>query len=383
MKSPHNNAMKKSLAFCSILLLVSCSSNKVDGSSCIKEFEALNDASYSTGAYLFKAKNGNSFSLGLKSLEGTYFNLDGTNITFEMGAKGLKGEDSSSLTSQFLLKSGDLSINTDLDGFEQYSKTYGNINNISCDSYFDGSSLYLDASKNRLVGAFIQYLLRQALNNSSYYLHGGGTSLDSDKYKGKWTLSDEAKAKVDAKMPLVKEGDSFSDMFSLSSFLEGAYNDAKGKDGFAFEDKDDGTKSIIFSSVDASVLKSAFVSGFSSFKEDADISSLPSLDKAKEKTEEFFSYATPNNFYLSAFYSSGGVNRIAYNVSFSFDEDKVKETYPEGMIDLNDDGGSDLSKRFNISGFSFSGSVVTYFGDKASFSLPDSLSSYKEFPSIK
>lgn len=374
--------MKKFPALCLVPLLISCSSNKVDGSSYIKEFEALNDSSYSTGAYLFKAKSGNSFSLGIKSLEGTYFNLDGKSITFEMGAKGLKGDDSSSLQSEFLLKGGELSIQTDLDGFESLAKNYGNMKNTCFDTYFDGSALYLDASKNAVVGALIQYLLRQALNNSSYYLHGGGTSLDSEKYKGKWTLSDETKAKVDAKMPLVKEGDSFSDMFSLSSFLEGAYNDGKGKDGFTFEAKDDGTKSITFSSLDSSVLKSAFVSGFSSFKEDADVSSLPSLDKAKEKTEEFFSYATPNNFYLSAFYSSSGVNKIAYNVSFSFDEGKVKQTYPEGMIDLNDDGGSDSSKRFNISGISFSGSVATYFGEKASFSLPDSLSSFKEFPSL-
>ncbi len=376
-------------ALCSILLLASCGEAPEEGKSYLASFKAAYDASYSSGAYYFSCPNGAKLVAGVKNLNGTYYHFTGSGLTFEAGMKGARGDSSSDLKAELLLTGGDFELKTNSGDIPSLIKDSLKISGVKAKSYFDGDALYFNASgenkeTNSTIGLLAQTAIRELSGDSTYLLYGGGNAFDSkNRYKGKWTLKDDDKQKINDKMPLVKEGDSLSGIFSLPSFLEGAYEDSDGKTAFSFSSKDDGTKRIDFQTKDKDVLTSALSAGFASFSKDLDSdASLPSEDEAEAKIKKFFTYTSIKTFQVSAYFKDEGLEQVTYDVNFAFDEEKIKETYPEGMFDLSEDSSDPNSSRYNLDeSLSFTGTILTEFGDESSFSLPD-LSAYLEFPEI-
>ncbi len=376
-------------ALCSILLLASCGEAPEEGKSYLASFKAAYDASYSSGAYYFSCPNGAKLAAGVKNLNGTYYHFTGSGLTFEAGMKGARGDASSDLKAELLLTGGDVELKTNSSDIPSLIKDSLKISGVKAKSYFDGDALYFNASgenkeTNSTIGLLAQTAIRELSGDSTYLLYGGGNAFDSkNRYKGKWTLKDDDKQKINDKMPLVKEGDSLSGIFSLPSFLEGAYEDSDGKTAFSFFSKDDGTKRIDFQTKDKDVLTSALSAGFASFSKDLDSdASLPSEDEAEAKIKKFFTYTSIKTFQVSAYFKDEGLEQVTYDVNFAFDEEKIKETYPEGMFDFSEDSSDPNSSRYNLDeSLSFTGTILTEFGDESSFSLPD-LSAYLEFPEI-
>ncbi len=247
-------------ALCSILLLASCGEAPEEGKSYLASFKAAYDASYSSGAYYFSCPNGAKLAAGVKNLNGTYYHFTGSGLTFEAGMKGARGDASSDLKAELLLTGGDVELKTNSSDIPSLIKDSLKISGVKAKSYFDGDALYFNASgenkeTNSTIGLLAQTAIRELSGDSTYLLYGGGNAFDSkNRYKGKWTLKDDDKQKINDKMPLVKEGDSLSGIFSLPSFLEGAYEDSDGKTAFSFFSKDDGTKRIDFQTKDKDVL---------------------------------------------------------------------------------------------------------------------------------
>lgn len=395
-KGGHNMPMKKiHFALCSLLLLASCGgSNSDEGKSYISSFRNAYEASYSSGSYFFSCPNGMSFALGIRNQNDAYYHLTGSGLTFEAGFKGVKGKDASDLKAELLLTGGDINLKTDSSKIPSSFSNLLKISGVKAKSYFDGDALYFNASgenkgkeTNSTIGLLAQTAIREITGDSSYNLYGGGNVLEGkNRYKGKWTLKDEDKQKITDKMPLVKEGDTLSQYFSLSSFLEGAYEDSQGKTAFSFSTKDDGTKRIGFSTKDKSVLSAALSAGFASFSDTlSDSEALPGEDEVKERIDKFFTYASIKTFSLTALFADSGLDQVFYDVNFDLDKAKIEETYPEGMFDLSENAPEGEDKKdyvFNLDeSLSFTGSIITEFGDEDSFSLPD-LSEYLEFPEI-
>ncbi len=389
--------MKKiHFALCSIFLLASCAggSSSDEGKSYISSFKNAYDASYSSGSYYFSCPNGMKFALGIRNQNNAYYHLSGSGLTFEAGFKGVKGNAASDLKAELLLTGGDIKLDTDSSKIPSSLSNFLKISDVKAKSYFDGDALYFNASgenkgkdTNSTIGLLAQTAIREITGDSSYNLYGGGNVLEGkNRYKGKWTLKDEAKQKITDKMPLIKDGDTLSEYFSLSSFLEGAYGDSQGKTAFSFSTKDDGTKRISFDTKDKTVLSAALTAGFASFSDTLDTSeSLPSKDEVKDEIDKFFTYADIKTFNVIALFTDSGLDQVTYDVNFTLDKAKIEETYPDGMIDLSSSAGEGEDKKdyiFNLDeSLSFTGTVLTEFGDETSFSLPD-LSEYLEFPEI-
>ena len=389
--------MKKiHFALCSILLLASCGggSSEDTGKNYIADFKKAYDASYSSGAYSFTSKNGMKLGAGIKNLNGTYYHLSGSGLTFQADAKGVKGSEASSLKGQLLLTGGSLSLTTNASTLSKFSD-FTTLSPVKAKAYFDGDALYFNASgenksseTNSTVGALVQTVIREASGNTSYVLYGGGDIFQTaNRYKGKWTLGDEDKQKISDKMPLVKEGDTLSEHFSLSSFLEGAYEDGSGKTAFAFETKDDGTKRIKFETKDETVLTAAMSAGFATFRTTLDTSeSVPTQEEVDNEIEKFFRYADIKTFSVTTLFKDSGLNQVTYDMNFILDETKIKETYPDAMFDFSEnapEGSEPNDYKFNLDeSLSFSGTILCDFGDEDSFALPSDLSGYLEFPAI-
>lgn len=400
MKGRHNKAMKKiHFALCSLLLLASCGGGEAaeDGSAYIKSFAKAYDASYASGSCYFRSSgSGVQAAIGFKNLAGTYYHIKAPKespLSFVAGAKGLKGSSSSSLKAELLLTGGTLSLDTNLSGVSSLSQ-FTKISPVKAKAYFDGGAVYFNASgedrgseTNATIGLLAQTAIQNLTGDSSYRLYGGGSTLDSkNKYKGKWTLGEDAKGKIDEKMPLIEDGDSLSSVFSLSSFLEGAYADPSGKTAFSFSTKEDGTMRISFKSTDKTVLSASFSAGFATLKGTLDTTeSLPSEEETKAKVDKFLSYAEPKAFSVDAYFTEAGLTQASYDVNFLLDDDKIKELYPSGMVDVSsysEGTESSTETQYVLDGsLAFSGTVLTSFGKEDAFSLPD-LSSYLEFPSI-
>ncbi len=389
--------MKKiHFALCSILLLASCGggSNSDEGKNYISSFKNAYEASYSSGSYYFSCPNGMKFALGIRNQNNAYYHLSGSGLTFEAGFKGVKGNAASDLKAELLLTGGDIKLDADPSKIPSSLSKFLKISDVKAKSYFDGDALYFNASgenkgkdTNSTIGLLAQTAIREITGDSSYNLYGGGNVLEGkNRYKGKWTLQDEDKQKITDKMPLIKDGDTLSEYFSLSSFLEGAYGDSQGKTAFSFSTKDDGTKRISFDTKDKTVLSAALTAGFASFSDTLDTSeSLPSKDEVKDEIDKFFTYADIKTFNVIALFTDSGLDQVTYDVNFTLDKAKIEETYPDGMIDLSSNAGEGEDKKdyiFNLDeSLSFTGTVLTEFGDETSFSLPD-LSEYLEFPEI-
>ncbi len=389
--------MKKiHFALCSILLLASCGggSSSDEGKSYISSFKNAYEASYSSGSYYFSCPNGMKFALGIRNQNNAYYHLSGSGLTFEAGFKGVKGNSVSDLKAELLLTGGDIKLDADPSKIPSSLSKFLKISDVKAKSYFDGDALYFNASgenkgkdTNSTIGLLAQTAIREITGDSSYNLYGGGNVLEGkNRYKGKWTLKDEDKQKITDKMPLIKDGDTLSEYFSLSSFLEGAYGDSQGKTAFSFSTKDDGTKRISFDTKDKAVLSAALTAGFASFSDTLDTSeSLPSKDEFKDEIDKFFTYADIKTFNVIALFTDSGLDQVTYDVNFTLDKAKIEETYPDGMIDLSSNAGEGEDKKdyiFNLDeSLSFTGTVLTEFGDETSFSLPD-LSEYLEFPEI-
>ncbi len=389
--------MKKiHFALCSILLLASCGggSSSDEGKSYISSFKNAYEASYSSGSYYFSCPNGMKFALGIRNQNNAYYHLSGSGLTFEAGFKGVKGNSVSDLKAELLLTGGDIKLDADPSKIPSSLSKFLKISDVKAKSYFDGDALYFNASgenkgkdTNSTIGLLAQTAIREITGDSSYNLYGGGNVLEGkNRYKGKWTLQDEDKQKITDKMPLIKDGDTLSEYFSLSSFLEGAYGDSQGKTAFSFSTKDDGTKRISFDTKDKTVLSAALTAGFASFSDTLDTSeSLPSKDEVKDEIDKFFTYADIKTFNVIALFTDSGLDQVTYDVNFTLDKAKIEETYPDGMIDLSSNAGEGEDKKdyiFNLDeSLSFTGTVLTEFGDETSFSLPD-LSEYLEFPEI-
>ncbi len=389
--------MKKiHFALCSILLLASCGggSSSDEGKSYISSFKNAYEASYSSGSYYFSCPNGMKFALGIRNQNNAYYHLSGSGLTFEAGFKGVKGNSVSDLKAELLLTGGDIKLDADPSKIPSSLSNFLKISDVKAKSYFDGDALYFNASgenkgkdTNSTIGLLAQTAIREITGDSSYNLYGGGNVLEGkNRYKGKWTLQDEDKQKITDKMPLIKDGDTLSEYFSLSSFLEGAYGDSQGKTAFSFSTKDDGTKRISFDTKDKTVLSAALTAGFASFSDTLDTSeSLPSKDEVKDEIDKFFTYADIKTFNVIALFTDSGLDQVTYDVNFTLDKAKIEETYPDGMIDLSSNAGEGEDKKdyiFNLDeSLSFTGTVLTEFGDETSFSLPD-LSEYLEFPEI-
>ena len=388
--------MKKiHFALCSILLLASCAGGEAadEGKAYIASFKSAYDASYSSGSYYVKTtSNGMKLAAGIRNLNDTYYHLKGSGLTFEAGVSGVKASSAADLKAELLLQGGSLKLETNPEKIPTSLKSYLTLSPVKAKGYFDGNALYFNASgenkgedTNSTIGMLAQALIREISGDSTYRLTGGG-SLTGQKYKGKWTLSDEDKGKITEKMPFVKEGDTLSEYFSLSSFIEGAYEDPNGKAAFSFTTKDDGTKRITFESKDKTVLSAAMSAGFATFSLTLDTSSsLPTSSEVKEAVEKFFTYAEPKTFRVEAFFTDAGLSQVSYDVNFDLDSSKIKEAHPDGMLDLSEkfsDAEDPNDYKFNLdSSLQFSGTLLTSFGDKANFSLPD-LSDYLEFPAI-
>ena len=385
--------MKKiHFALCSLLLLASCGGggSADEGKSYISSFKNAYETSYSSGSYYFSCPNGTKFAVGIRSQNDTYYHLSGSGLTFEAGAKGVKGNSASDLKGELLLTGGDIKLDTDSKKIPSSFSSLLKISKVQAKTYFDGDSVYFNGAvdpKNTTVGALAQTAIREITGDSSYNLYGGGNTLEGkNKYKGKWTLKDEDKQKITDKMPLIKDGDTLSQYFSLSSFLEGAYEDNKGKTAFSFNTKDDGTKRISFDTKDKNVLTAALTAGFASFSSTINTSeSIPSTEEVKDKIDEFFTYASIKTFNVIALFTDSGLEQVTYDVNFTLDQAKIEETYPEGMIDFSINAGEGEDAKdyiFNLDeSLSFTGTILTEFGDDTSFSLPD-LSEYLEFPEI-
>ncbi len=389
--------MKKiHFALCSILLLASCGggSSSDEGKNYISSFKNAYEASYSSGSYYFSCPNGMKFALGIRNQNNAYYHLSGSGLTFEAGFKGVKGNSVSDLKAELLLTGGDIKLDADPSKIPSSLSNFLKISDVKAKSYFDGDALYFNASgenkgkdTNSTIGLLAQTAIREITGDSSYNLYGGGNVLEGkNRYKGKWTLQDEDKQKITDKMPLIKDGDTLSEYFSLSSFLEGAYGDSQGKTAFSFSTKDDGTKRISFDTKDKTVLSAALTAGFASFSDTLDTSeSLPSKDEVKDEIDKFFTYADIKTFNVIALFTDSGLDQVTYDVNFTLDKAKIEETYPDGMIDLSSNAGEGEDKKdyiFNLDeSLSFTGTVLTEFGDETSFSLPD-LSEYLEFPEI-
>ncbi len=401
MARAHNRRMKKiTFALCSLLLLASCAgaSSEDEGKTYIASFKNAYEASYSSGSLLVNTTpNGAKVAAGVKNLSGTYYRVSGSGLAFEAGVDGLKGDEVSSLKGELLLTGGSISLDTNSSSLGSI-KDFMKLSPVKAKAYFGDGALYFNASgenrgedTNSTLGLLAQTAIQEISGDSSYRLYGGyeeGSLPETkNRYKGKWTLSEENAKKISDKMPFIKEGDTLSEHFSLSSFIEGAYEDADGKTAFSFSTKDDGTKRIQFQSKDKKVLSAALAAGFKSFSLTLSSSeSLPSENEVKEKIDEFFTYAEPLTFSISTFFTDKGLSQVSYDVNFSLDEAKINETYPQGMFDLTSsapEGGKESDYRFNLDGsLTFSGTLNTRFGSEGSFSLPD-LSSYLEFPAIK
>ncbi len=389
--------MKKiHFALCSILLLASCGggSSSDEGKNYISSFKNAYEASYSSGSYYFSCPNGMKFALGIRNQNNAYYHLSGSGLTFEAGFKGVKGNSVSDLKAELLLTGGDIKLDADPSKIPSSLSNFLKISDVKAKSYFDGDALYFNASgenkgkdTNSTIGLLAQTAIREITGDSSYNLYGGGNVLEGkNRYKGKWTLKDEDKQKITDKMPLIKDGDTLSEYFSLSSFLEGAYGDSQGKTAFSFSTKDDGTKRISFDTKDKTVLSAALTAGFASFSDTLDTSeSLPSKDEVKDEIDKFFTYADIKTFNVIALFTDSGLDQVTYDVNFTLDKAKIEETYPDGMIDLSSNAGEGEDKKdyiFNLDeSLSFTGTVLTEFGDETSFSLP-ALSEYLEFPEI-
>ena len=389
--------MKKiHFALCSILLLASCAGGEAadEGKAYIASFKSAYDASYSSGSYYVKTtSNGMKLATGIRNLNDTYYHLTGSGLTFEAGVSGVKASSADDLKAELLLQGGSLKLETDSKKIPSSLNTFLTLSPVKAKSYFDGGALYFNASgenrgedTNSTIGMLAQALIREISGDSSYQLMGGSVLEGGKRYKGKWTLSDEDKGKITEKMPFVKEGDTLSEYFSLSSFIEGAYEDPNGKAAFSFTTKDDGTKRITFESKDKTVLSAAMSAGFATFSLTLDTSSsLPTSSEVKEAVDKFFTYAEPKTFRVEAFFTDAGLSQVSYDVNFDLDSSKIKEAHPEGMLDLSgkfSDAEDPNDYKFNLdSSLQFSGTLLTSFGDKANFSLPD-LSDYLEFPAI-
>ena len=389
--------MKKiHFALCSLLLLASCGGggSADEGKNYISSFKNAYETSYSSGSYFFSCPNGTKFAAGIRSQNDTYYHLSGSGLTFEAGAKGVKGNSASDLKGELLLTGGDIKLDTDSKKIPSSFSSLLKISGVKAKAYFDGAAVYFNASgenkgkeTNSTVGLLAQTAIREITGDSSYNLYGGGNVLEGkNKYKGKWTLKDEDKQKITDKMPLIKDGDSLSQYFSLSSFLEGAYEDNEGKTAFSFNTKDDGTKRISFETKDKNVLTSALTAGFASFSSTINTSeSIPTTEEVKDKIDEFFTYASIKTFNVIVLFTDSGLEQVTYDVNFTLDQAKIEETYPEGMIDFSINAGEGEDAKdyiFNLDeSLSFTGTILTEFGDDSSFSLPD-LSEYLEFPEI-
>ena len=389
--------MKKiHFALCSLFLLASCGGggSADEGKNYISSFKNAYETSYSSGSYFFSCPNGTKFAAGIRSQNDTYYHLSGSGLTFEAGAKGVKGNNASDLKGELLLTGGDIKLDTDSKKIPSSFSSLLKISGVKAKAYFDGDALYFNASgenkgkeTNSTVGLLAQTAIREITGDSSYNLYGGGNVLEGkNRYKGKWTLKDEDKQKITGKMPLIKDGDSLSQYFSLSSFLEGAYEDSEGKTAFSFNTKDDGTKRISFDTKDKNVLTSALTAGFASFSSTINTSeSIPTTEEVKDKIDEFFTYASIKTFNVIVLFTDSGLEQVTYDVNFTLDQAKIEETYPEGMIDFSINAGEGEDAKdyiFNLDeSLSFTGTILTEFGDDSSFSLPD-LSEYLEFPEI-
>lgn len=380
------------------LLLASCASGgnkEEEGETYIASLKEATQTSLKQDSYFFSSNgSGIKFAAGVKNLNDTYYHLSGSSILFEGGAKGLKSKQLKDYQGELLLQGGTISLDTNMKEISSY-KNFLKLSPLKAKLYFSDSAVYFNASgsqgeTNATLGLLVQTAIQGITGDSSYVLYGGGNRLDSqNKYKGKWTLSAEDQATISEHLPLVDENNDYaSAIASLSSFLEGAYSDSNGKTSFSFETKEDGQKKIAFESKDKSVLASCFASALSK----GDLSSFTSsstsytYDEAKQKADKFLSYAEPKAFKVEVYFNATSLLQTRFDVNFALDEAKIKELYPNGMIDASEgiqEGEDQKDYQFILdSSLSFSGSIMSDFSSTSPFTLPD-LSSYLEFPEVK
>ena len=395
----HNESMKKiALALASLLLLASCGDNpgngEEEGKSYISALQHAAEASLKQNScYLSTPGAGGKIAVGVKDLDGTYYHIKGDSLSFDLGLTGLKAEELSSCKGLLELKGGSLAIDTNFENIPSSLKNYLTVSPLKAKSYFDGDALYLNASgekneTNATLGLMLQTLIQTIPGNEGYVLYGGGSRLDTkSKYKGKWSLTQEEKDQAKEHLPLIKEDGNSSDLFSgLSSFLQGAYEDEKGQTAFSFETKEDGQKKISFRSTDKDVLSGAFASAIS--KGDFSLItsegiSAPTYSEAKEKADKFLSYAEPKTFAVETYFQGESLLQTRLDINFSLDSAKINELYPSGMIEIPAQEAGGEAKHLSLDGsLAFSANLLTSFSSAPSFSLPEELSSYKEFPEI-
>lgn len=391
--------MKKiALALAALTLLTSCGDNPSksgdEGKAYIEALQKASESSLKKDSYYFSTPGaGGKLALGVKDLDGTYYHVSGSSLSFDLGLSGLRQSDLSSYEGLFELKGGSLSLDTNSAIISDSYKNMMTLSPLKAKAYFDGDAAYFNASgekneTNATLGLLVQTAIQAIPGNKGYVLYGGGSRLDTkSKYKGKWSLSGEDKAEANKHLPLIEDDADYSSVLSsLASFLEGAYEDESGKTAFYFETKEDGGKKISFQSVDKEVLSHAFASAISK----ADISSfaseetsLPTYEEAKEKADKFLSYAEPKAFALETYFDEDSLTQTRFDVNFSLDEAKIKELYPEGMFEVPSFTENGEPTHYNLDGtLSFSGNVLCSFSESSLFSLPEELSSYKEFPAI-
>lgn len=391
--------MKKHIALITTaVLLASCTSggkSEDEGKAYIASLKEATTTSLKQDSYFFSSNgSGVKFAIGAKNLNDTYYHLSGSSLLFEAGAKGLKSSNLGDYQGELLLKGGTIALDTNM---EQVSsiKNFLKLSPVKAKLYFDAGAVYFNASgsqgeTNATLGLLVQTAIQSITGDDSYVLYGGGNRLDSqNKYKGKWTLSEENKSEISKYLPLVDESNDYASMISsLSSFLEGAYSDASGKTSFSFETKEDGQMKIAFDCKDKEVLSSCFASAiskgdYSGFSSSASFT----YDSAKEKADKFFSYADPKAFKIEVYFSEGSLLQTRFDVNFAFDEDKIRALYPNGMIDasegIEERAGPKDYQYILDSSLSFSGSIMSNFSSSSSFSLPEDLSTYLEFPEVK
>ena len=201
----HNESMKKiALALASLLLLASCGDNPGNseevGKSYISALQHAAEASLKQNScYLSTPGAGGKIAVGVKDLEGTYYHIKGDSLSFDLGLTGLKAEELSSCKGLLELKGGSLGIKTNFENIPSSLKNYLTVSPLKAKSYFDGDALYLNASgekneTNATLGLMLQTLIQTIPGNEGYVLYGGGSRLDSkNKYKGKWSLTQEEK----------------------------------------------------------------------------------------------------------------------------------------------------------------------------------------------
>ena len=95
------------------------------------------------------------------------------------------------------------------------------------------------------------------------------------------------------------------------------------------------------------------------------------------------SYAEPKTFAVETYFQGESLLQTRLDINFSLDSAKINELYPNGMIEIPAQEAGGEAKHLSLDGsLAFSANLLTSFSSAPSFSLPEELSSYKEFPEI-